>query len=306
MSKGVLVHKPSSHYDDVPNEKYHFPKQYLGRLKKFENDWIIYYGINPSNPAQRGYYAVAKVAQIIPDVNRANHYYAQIEPNSFLSFNNFVPYVLDGRFLEVAINTESGKPNGGVVISAVRGISNEEFNEIVSLGLKTDIDILPRIDDLIPTTPQRSVGFQEEQKPFELDVTRQTTEVLQSRKIRDRLFRRQVINAYKERCAITGWRLINGGGRAEVEAAHIKPVEQNGPDDVRNGLALSGTVHWMFDRGLIALSEDYDIQISRKVNNRLEVQNLINDTGKALVPDSIALQPHPAFLAWHRKHHRFE
>ncbi len=91
-----------------------------------------------------------------------------------------------------------------------------------------------------------------------------------------------------------------------MEAAHIKPVEQNGPDEVRNGLALSGTVHWMFDRGLIALSDDYDIQISRKVNNRLEVENLINDTGKALVPDSIALQPHPAFLAWHRKHHRFE
>jgi len=41
--------------------------------------------------------------------------------------------------------------------------------------------------------------------------------------------------------AITGLKLINGGGRAEVDAAHTRPVEANGPDVLSNGIALSGT-----------------------------------------------------------------
>lgn len=53
-------------------------------------------------------------------------------------------------------------------------------------------------------------------------------------------------------------KLINGGGRAEAEAAHIRSVEANGPDIVSNGLALSGTAHWMFDRGLLSLTDDLE------------------------------------------------
>jgi putative restriction endonuclease len=57
------------------------------------------------------------------------------------------------------------------------------------------------------------------------------------------VFRRIIVKAYDARCAITGLKLINGGGRAEVEAAHIRPVGANGPDTVQNGLALSGSFH---------------------------------------------------------------
>ena len=28
---------------------------------------------------------------------------------------------------------------------------------------------------------------------------------------------------------MTGWKLVNGGGRLEAEAAHIRPVEHGGP-----------------------------------------------------------------------------
>ncbi len=118
--------------------------------------------------------------------------------------------------------------------------------------------------------------------------------------IQDRAFRRAVLHAYDARCAVTGWKLINGGGRAEAEAAHIRPVERGGPDSVRNGLALSGTAHWMFDRGLIGLSDDLDILISRQVNDRPSVEAIVNRSGKALVPELAAMRPHPAFLGWHR------
>src|SRR6185437_2739831 len=106
-----------------------------------------------------------------------------------------------------------------------------------------------------------------------------------SRIVRDRVFRRVVLRAYGDRCAITGLRLINGAGRAEVEAAHIRPVEANGPDSIRNGIALSGTVHWMFDRGLITLRDDFEIVLSRQMNDPDGIRALFNETGRALVPN---------------------
>ena len=55
----------------------------------------------------------------------------------------------------------------------------------------------------------------------------------------------------------------NGGGRAEAQAAHIQPVAENGPDSLRNGVALSSTFHWMFDRGLISIDDDYSLLLKR-------------------------------------------
>ena len=117
----------------------------------------------------------------------------------------------------------------------------------------------------------------------------------------DRLFRRLVLQAYDKRCAITGLKLINGGGRAEVDAAHIRLVERNGPDILVNGIALSGTAHWMFDRGLISLSDELEILISRHANDHDSILGLINKTGRAIVPSGVHQRPHPQFLSWHRE-----
>ncbi|MFX5260735.1 HNH endonuclease, partial [Acinetobacter baumannii] len=85
-------------------------------------------------------------------------------------------------------------------------------------------------------------------------------------------------------------------GRAEVAAAHIRPVEANGPDIISNGVALSGTAHWMFDRGLISLGDDLEILISRQTNDLDGVRSIINKTGRALAPHRISDRPHPHFL----------
>jgi putative restriction endonuclease len=89
-----------------------------------------------------------------------------------------------------------------------------------------------------------------------------------TRTLRDRVFRKVVLGAYGERRAISGLKLINGGGRAEVNAAHIRPVAASGLDIVHNGIAMSGTAHSMFGRGLIGLSDSFEILISRQVNDQ--------------------------------------
>ena len=126
--------------------------------------------------------------------------------------------------------------------------------------------------------------------------------MLTMRTVRDRVFRSRVLKAYDKRCAFTGFQFINDGGRAEVEAAHIKSVEAKGPDVVQNGLALSGTVHWMFDRGLLSLADNGQILLSNHINDVDGVRKILNSSGRARFPDAEAERPDGAFVRWHREH----
>jgi putative restriction endonuclease len=157
--------------------------------------------------------------------------------------------------------------------------------------------LLPRVDDRVGAP-----GLSEEQAPFIAEQNRSRVSYLTSRLVRDRVFRKVVLRAYDARCVVTGLKLINGGGRAEVAAAHIRPVEANGPDIVSNGIALSGTAHWMFDRGLISLDDNLKILISRQANDVDGIRSIINKSGRAVGPSRVSERPHPHFLAWHREH----
>jgi putative restriction endonuclease len=200
--------------------------------------------------------------------------------------------------VERGVLNDAGKISGRAQ-AAVRPISVEDFNRILDLGLPDEKPLLPRAGPLVEA-PAASL-LAEDHAPFQLDVERERVAYYNSRIVRDRVFRRVVLEAYDCRCAITGLKFINGHGRAEVEAAHIKPVERNGPDVITNGIALSGTVHWMFDRGLISLSDDLDVLVSRQVNDVDSVWSLINKSRRATAPSNPAHRPHPSYLAWHRE-----
>lgn len=294
MAFGVFIHRSDSIYDDVPSEKYQFPRQYLSRAKECEGDWIVY--LEPSKVKNtKGYYAVAKVQEIISDPRNAGMYLALIEPGTYLDFGDTVPFRDGGNPIETGLLNDAGRISGRAQ-SAVRPLSPKDFAAIIELGLGRHEGILPRVDQVGKTS-----GFNETLAEFQHLPIRERVLQLTNRAVRDRNFRKSVIRAYGERCAITGLRLINGGGRAEVEAAHIKPVEHNGPDIVSNGLALSGTAHWMFDRGLVSIEDDHTILFSRQSNDPEAVRSIVNKTGKLLAPARPANKPRTEFLAWHRQ-----
>ena len=264
MGFGVFIHRTDSIYDDSPAERYQFPGQYLSRVSACVGDWIVYY--EPSKVADtRGYFAMAKVEKIIPDPTTPGMHLALIEPGSYLDFANSVPFNYEGALVERGLLNEQGAISGRAQ-SAVRPLSAADFDRILELGLDDNETLLPRVDQ-----PRNKSEIDDEQAPFIYEQGRDRVKYAGTRIVRDRIFRRVVLRAYDERCAITGLKLINGGGRAEVAAAHIRPVEKSGPDIVSNGLALSGTAHWMFDRGLISLSDDLDILVSRQVNDPASV-----------------------------------
>lgn len=295
MGFGVFIHRSDSIYDDSPAERYQFPRPYLGRVEACVGDWIVYY--EPRKVAEtRGYFAIARVERVVPDPTAPGMYLALIEPGSYLDFANPVPFTDADGVVERDVLNADGRISGRAQ-AAVRPLSPDDFNRIVTLGLNDSEPLLPRVDEGASLS-----GFEEEQAPFAFEEPRERVDTLSSRIVRDRIFRRVVLRAYDERCAISGLKLINGGGRAEVAAAHIRPVEANGPDIVSNGLALSGTAHWMFDRGLISLSDDLDILISRQTNDPDGVRAFINKDGRAIAPRRLIERPHPHFLRWHREH----
>ena len=95
-----------------------------------------------------------------------------------------------------------------------------------------------------------------------------------SRYARASNFRRQVMAAYGNRCAVTGSQL------GLVEAAHIVPVKAQGTDDVSNGLALSPTIHRAYDNGLIYLDARYCVRLNKQQANALRDQQLGDGLGQ--------------------------
>ena len=291
MAKLILMHKAESIYDDVPDLCYDFPKTYLRAMQDGVGDWAIYY--EPVKAGPRGYFAAAKVASVIPKPAQPGRYLALIDPGSFLPFDADVPRLHNGRPLESALADAAGWPKpGGAQQLAVRRLPEADFVRIINLGLPADL-IAAEARRYDPPTP----GMEDAVQPF----TRPVIERLTSRPYRDVAFRRKVRAAYNDRCAMSGLRLRNGGGRPEVQAAHIRPVDHHGSDAVRNGLALSGTLHWMFDRGLVSVAADWTILVSHNKVPAEVVRRLILPQGKLCLPKNQADWPHPENLRWHRE-----
>lgn len=241
-SKGVFVVGSHSSYEDQPERFYRFPHRWMANAARVVGNWIIYQ--EPRRAGRRGYYAVARVERIVPDPASEGMFLALIEPGSYLEFGRDVPFQLDGQAVERGLLEPDGRLNNGRAVQSIRPLSDSDFNRIVDLGLIDEDELLPRVDEEAPAPAL----VREEQAPWEGPVDRAT--MLVNRTVRNRQFRKRVLDVYDRRCALTGMQLINGGGRAEAQAAHIMSVEAGGPDVVNNGIALSGTVHWMFDRGL--------------------------------------------------------
>ena len=292
MVKLVLLHKADSIYEDEPDVVYDFPRPYLKAVEEAVGDWVVYY--EPVKAGPRGYFAVAKIERVIPKPGADGRFLAMIAPGTFLPFDREVPRLLGGRPMEAALTEPDGTPRrGGAVQLAVRRLPEVDFTRIVNLGLPQELERIEATRyDPEPT------ALDEGAEPFERPVL----ERLIRRPYREVAFRRKVREAYGYRCAMSGLKLRNGGGRPEVQAAHIRPVESQGSDAVRNGLALSGTLHWMFDRGLISVAEDCEtILVSHNKVPGEVVGRLLAPEGKLVGPEDPRNAPHPENLRWHRE-----
>ena len=105
MTKLVLLHKADSIYEDEPDVVYDFPQSYLKAVTEAVGDWIVYY--EPVKAGPRGYFAAAKISEVVPKPGANGRYLALIEPGSFLPFDTEVPRLVNGSPL-VNINASNG------------------------------------------------------------------------------------------------------------------------------------------------------------------------------------------------------
>ncbi|MBC2802407.1 HNH endonuclease [Rhizobium ruizarguesonis] len=306
MSKAVLTTKLVPTYDDLPEQRYHFPRTYLRQVEAARGDWIVYY--EPRRPSgdlmktggKQAYFATARIADIIQDPVKPDHFYALIE--DFLPFDRVVPFNDAGHYHESGLRKEDGSTNRGAFGRAVRNISDAEYDMMLGAGFAHILGQRDRERPMPDPAEQARIGFGDNpQMPFEIDsVDRRIVSQVVQRPFRDRAFSTAIKSAYQDTCAVTGLKLINGGGLSEVQAAHIRPVADGGPDSVRNGIALSGTVHWMFDRGLISVDDDYSLLIADS-GVPDTITRLINPERPLLVPARADERPHSQFLQYHRE-----
>jgi putative restriction endonuclease len=270
MVKGVFDTTASSRYKDDAASRYHFPKLYRQRVERLIGAWILY-RVPRVAGGSMGYIAAARVQNVIADEEDASHFYALM--SDYTPFDKTVPFSVDGRYAEQILRDLPNRSDVGRSLQgrSIRELSEEDFAAIVRCGLDETLDStnarrlnLDRAT-LDPDTRELLEAPLPEQE-------RRIEQILLNRKVRDANFRRAVCAAYEDTCAVTGIKVINGGGRAEVQAAHIWPVADGGPDVVQNGIALSGTVHWLFDRHLISIDQDYRLRISHnKIPGELQI-----------------------------------
>lgn len=290
MVKAVFTTKVEPSYDDLPESRYHFPRTYLRQVEAAVHDWIVYYEPRRANVdvASRGgrqaYFAVARVDGIRPDPARADHFYADV--SQYLEFDRAVSFREGGRYFETGLMRADGKTSKGSFGRAVRAITDREYDGILRSGFAT---LVAEVDHRLLAP----IEFGEEPETFDRPII----ERIAHRPFRDEAFKHAIKQAYENTCAMTGLRIINGGGRSEVQAAHIRPVSEKGPDSVRNGLALSGTVHWMFDRGLLSIADDYRILVADGHVPEPIRRLLLPRLG---LPSRPEFRPHPQFLRFHR------
>lgn len=279
LKAGVIVVRRQSGYRDVPGIRYHFPKaEYWSGVQALRDALILLYeprrgGTSMSGGGRMGFVAFAFADKVYDDP--ADPSYAYLDYRYFCEFVRVVP-----------LNVTSISPRS--LQHAVRALDYTEAEEVVRHGLfmeATPFGVHHGMTDagILETVPQR-----------------ETREVVLDRAIRDATFRYRVVEqAYKGRCAFTGVRMLNGNGRAEADAAHIRPVEAGGPDATQNGLALMKSLHWAFDRGLVSLSTGGRILTVERGIDELVLRILPQDR-RAHLPSHPDERPHEEFLRWHR------
>lgn len=112
-------------------------------------------------------------------------------------------------------------------------------------------------------------------------------------------FRVQVTDGYSRRCAITGEKTLPA-----LEAAHVKPHAESGPNHLTNGILLRADIHKLYDSGYITLTKDYKVEVSRKIHEEFSNgKDYYKHHGKGLLilPETQSKRPAGKFIEWHNQ-----
>lgn len=238
MAAVVLESSMGSEYEDSPTS-YEFPLRYLKFFKHDPREPLYVVLYEPRGDNGRGRMKYVGWAEVAGEPVPTGRVSASRQPlfavqytEAARAFDLSVPREIMGTPMETWLGKfERGRPRNVATFGrAVRPLTDEDLARIFEFAGARLIEVKTE-----PTDIRERVAV--------------LTNVLQ----RSEQFRRQVIGGYGEACAVSGFALgavplTKSSGL--LDAAHIRPVASNGPDRVSNGLALTPTLHRLFDAGL--------------------------------------------------------
>lgn len=121
---------------------------------------------------------------------------------------------------------------------------------------------------------------------------------LGKRRLGQGAFRALVTDAYGRQCSLSGERTL-----PVLQAAHIRPVTQDGEHTISNGILLRSDLHILFDQGLLGIDPDFRVHISPQIRDRYSNGRQYYELqGKTMrMPADADLLPDRELLAWHHR-----
>jgi putative restriction endonuclease len=146
----------------------------------------------------------------------------------------------------------------------------------------------------VPLT--ESIGIQEENQFGEGKESESIVRI----RVKQYFFRQMVLSSYSFRCCITGLAVPE-----LLNASHIVPwsVDPKNRLNPRNGLCLNSLHDRAFDRGLLTITTDYHVKVSKKLkalsDDAISILILKYDRAKVTLPDRFV--PDNSFLVYHNE-----
>jgi putative restriction endonuclease len=240
----ILEMREGSGWNDS-EKSYEFPRRYLAQFEQAMRDGsataIIYEPRRQRGTVQDGrlaFVAWTVIAEPPRKIGGTNNFLVEFH-GGLRSFDRPVPFKIDGVPVEHRLREIERRRWGSVLQGkSVRVIPEANAMEILMLGCASHARI-------------RSYRLE----ASDLDWQERNRRII-TRLDRDVRFRDGVLASYGFRCAISG--LGIGPGPASrlfgvLDAAHIRPVALSGSDSPSNGIAMTPTLHRLFDAGLFTL-----------------------------------------------------
>lgn len=308
MAAVVLESGFGSQYEDTPSS-YEFPERYLRHFGSPSPSnpliAVIYEPRGDSGHGKVAYVGVVTVSRSPSDTGRRSKNNERLWRVDYdgpaVPFEHEVRREVSGQPVEtwLAALPRGRERNVATFGRAVRPLSDTDLERILLLGNATDVGMA-----LYPTADEHAeVAVQ----------VRERTERLVSTIQRDARFRESVLSAYSKRCSVSGFDL--GAASATralgvIDAAHIRPVGDSGPDTIANGLPLTPTLHRLFDLGMFTVEYSAGRPLLR-VSDDLQPTMISNGdrgfelplrTGLALLtPAHASHWPSPDQLIYHQR-----
>jgi putative restriction endonuclease len=308
MRSVVLESFVGSNYADSP-DSYEFPPQYLNHFEPLSRGEpmvaVIYEPRGDANEGRMAFVGWATLsAPPVPSGRRNSRnqvLYRVQYASRYREFDRIVGREATGEPVETWLRAiPRGRERDVATFGrAVRPLIESDLELIFSIGFPAGVQ-RTLVDPSAPHSIGEVITVQERQRRLISTFEREAG------------FRDEVLAAYQHRCAISGLSVGPAPSRAYglVDAAHIRPVAERGADQVSNGLALTPTLHRLFDKGLFTVEYRGDA-LTLKASHALRDEMIVGREGFALrlrtgleleLPAADHQRPSPAQIEFHQTH----